>query len=217
MEAFTPTARSRVERLAQRARYDRETIYAILDAGLVCHVGYVIDGQPYVTPTSYWRDGDRLYWHGSAASRMLGTLGSGVPACVTVSHLDGIVLARSGFHSSLNYRSVMAFGTARAVRDEADKRTALEAFSERLAPGRWQEIRPPTAEELAATTVLAMDIEEASAKVRSGPPFDDEPDYALDCWAGVLPLRMALGTPEPDPRLKAGIAVPDYLGRLRLG
>ncbi len=211
MTAFTPTDRSRVKRLHERAAYDRETLYPILDAGVVCHVGYVIDGQPYVTPTCYWRDGDDLYWHGSSASRMLRQVKQGIPVCFTVTHFDGLVLARSGFHSSINYRSVMAFGTAREVTEPTAKLAALEAFSERLTPGRWAELRPVTDQELKATTVVAMTIEEASAKTRNAPPSDDKEDYALDVWAGVVPIREVIGAAEPDPQLKPGIGLPDYL------
>ncbi|MCG8692825.1 MAG: pyridoxamine 5'-phosphate oxidase family protein [Minwuiales bacterium] len=211
MTAFTPTDRSRAKRLHQRAAYDRETIYPILDAGVICHVGYAIDGQPYVTPTCYWREGDRLYWHGSSASRMLRQVKTGIPACVTVTHFDGLVLARSGFHSSINYRCVMAFGAAIEVTDKASKTAALEAFVERLTPGRWAELRPMTDQELKATTVVSMEIEEASAKVRTGQPADDDEDYALDVWAGVVPIRQIAGTVEPDPKLKASVPQPAYL------
>ncbi len=212
-ERSQPTSRTRVKRLPKRGHYDRPTVHAVLDAGVICHVGYAIEGLPYVTPTSYWRAGDRLYWHGSSASRMLRHLKQGVPVCVTVTHVDGFVLARSGFHHSVNYRSVMAFGTARLVPDD-DKLAVLEEFVERLFPGRWPELRPPTRQELKATTVLWMDLDEVSAKIRTGPPVDDEEDYALPVWAGVLPLRMMAGAPEPDPRLIAGIAAPGYLGEV---
>ena len=214
---FTPTQRTRVKRLHQRAAYDRKTIHAILDAGLICHVGYVIDGQPYVTATAYWREGERLYWHGSSASRMLRTVKTGVPVCFTVSLFDGLVLARSGFHSSINYRSVMAFGTASAVTGEAEKLAALEAFSERITPGRWPELRAPTEQELKATTVVSMTLEDGVAKVRTGPPADDEEDMDLDVWAGVLPVGTQVGAPLDDPDLKAGIAPPAYLNEFRFG
>jgi nitroimidazol reductase NimA-like FMN-containing flavoprotein (pyridoxamine 5'-phosphate oxidase superfamily) len=217
MNAFAPTPRSRIKRQHERAHYDKRAIYAVLDAHFICHVGYVMDGQPFVTPTAYWRDGDRLYWHGSSASRMLRHLERGTPACVTVTHCDGLVLARSGFHSSINYRSAMLFGTARALTGEAEKRAALEAFVERLTPGRWDELRPVTSQEIKATTVIGMEIDEAAAKVRTGPPKDDEPDYDLDVWAGVLPFGVAVGEPEPDPRLKPRVAVPAYLKDWRLG
>ena len=214
---YVPTAKTRIKRQQQRARYDRASVYAILDAGLLCHVGYLIEGQPYVTPTAYWRDGERVYWHGSSASRMLRRLKDGVPVCITVALLDGLVLARSGFHSSINYRSVMAFGTALPVTDAADKEAALTAFSERLTPGRWAEMRPPTAQELKATTVMTLQLDEVVAKVRTGPPVDDEEDYALPVWAGVLPLHTSLGQPEPDARLGDGVAVPGYLADVKIG
>ena len=214
---FVPTKRSRLKRLHQRGHYDRATVYAILDAGLLCHVGYVIDGQPYVTPTAYWRVGDRLYWHGSSASRMLRRVSEGVPVSVTVALLDGLVLARSGFHSSINYRSVMAFGRAGLVTDADAKLAALEAFSERLTPGRWPALRAPTAQEVKATTVVSMRLDEVSAKVRTGPPADDEPDYALEVWAGVIPVRQVIGAPEDDPRLKPGVPQPAHLKSFQLG
>lgn len=213
-ERLEPTERSRVRRLHERGRHDRATIEAVLDAGLVAHVGYVVDGQPYVTPTAYWRHGRRIYWHGSSASRAIRTQRRGVPVCLTVTHLDGLVLARSGFHHSMNYRSVMLFGEARPVEDEAAKAAALDAFIERILPGRVAVLRPPTAQELKATSVLAMAIEEGSAKIRSGPPKDDEEDYALPIWAGVVPVRQALGAALDDPRLGPGLAVPEHVRRL---
>jgi nitroimidazol reductase NimA-like FMN-containing flavoprotein (pyridoxamine 5'-phosphate oxidase superfamily) len=212
-ERYTRTERTRLRRLPKRAHYDRATVHAVLDAGLVCHVGYVIDGQPYVTPTCYWRHGARLYWHGSSASRMLRRLKEGIPACLTVTHIDGLVLARSGFHHSINYRSVMALGTARPVPD-ADKLAALEDFVEHLLPGRWPELRPPTVQEVKATTVLWMALDEVSAKIRTGPPVDDEEDYALPIWAGVVPLATTVAPPEPDPRVLAGLSAPQYLAHL---
>ncbi len=211
MDDFQPTARTRVKRLHQRALYDRENIYRILDAGFVCHVGYTIDDHPYVTTTSYWRDGDRIYWHGSSASRMLRKLKEEVPVCVNVALIDGLVLARSGMHSSINYRTVMLFGRATALGDDQEKLAALKAFVERVTPGRWEELRPVTAQELKATTVLSMPIEEAVAKERAGPPNDDEEDYDLDVWAGELPLRIVAGDPVSDPRLKSGVEAPGYL------
>lgn len=208
-----PTPRMRVKRLPKRGHYDRPTAHAILDAGLMCHVGYVIDGQPYVTPTAYWREGERLFWHGSSASRMLRTVAGGVPVCFTVAHLDGLVMARSGFHHSLNYRSLMAVGTAHRVERREDKLAAVRAFTERLYPGRWDVLRPPTEPELKGTTVLSMALEEASAKIRTGPPVDDEEDYALPCWAGVVGLRTIVTAFEADPRLAPGIAPgPDLAG-----
>jgi nitroimidazol reductase NimA-like FMN-containing flavoprotein (pyridoxamine 5'-phosphate oxidase superfamily) len=201
----------RVRRLPKRAAYDRATIDAILDEALVCHLGFVQDGQPFVIPTLHARVGDRLYVHGSAASRMLGALAAGLPACVTVTLLDGLVLARSAFHHSVNYRSVVVLGTAELVADPAEKLAALRAFTEHLVPGRWADIRPPTRQELKATAVLSLPLDEASAKIRVGPPVDDEPDYALDVWAGVLPLRLQALAPTPDPRLGAERPAPPYL------
>ena len=214
---YPPTAHTRIKRQHERAHYDRETVHAILDAGLLCHVGYVIDGQPYVTPTAYWRQADTLYWHGSSASKMLRRLEAGVPVCFTVALLDGLVLARSGFHSSIDYRSVMAFGVAEKVEGEAQILAALEAFSERLTPGRWAEQRPPNDQEIKATTVMALDLAEVAAKVRTGPPNDDEADYDDPVWAGNVPIRSLVEAPVDDPRLKAGIARPDYLNRIRIG
>jgi nitroimidazol reductase NimA-like FMN-containing flavoprotein (pyridoxamine 5'-phosphate oxidase superfamily) len=211
MNAFTPTARSRVKRLHERGKYDEATIFPILDAAFIAHIAYVIDGQPFVTPTAFWREGRTLYWHGSAASRMLRFQEAGVPACVAVTHLDGLVLARSGFHHSINYRSVMAFGTAHLVNEPEEEARQLDLFIDRLYPARRDEIRPNEAQELKGTTVIAMEIEEASAKTRSGPPKDDEPDYALDCWAGVIPIAQIVGEPIADPKLKPGVAFPKGL------
>lgn len=205
------TSRSRVRRLPKRGSYDPAMIHAILDAAFIAHVGFVLDGQPFVIPTLYGREGERLYLHGSAASRMMRTLADGVPACVTVTHVDGLVLARSAFHHSINYRSVVAFGTARAIADPDEKTNALRVISDHLLAGRWAEVRPPNAKELKATSVLEFVVEEASAKLREGPPVDDEDDYALRVWAGVLPLRLRAGDPVPDPRLGDGIAPPTYL------
>ncbi len=202
----SPTPRTKLTRAPDRGHHDRETIDAILDAGLLCHVAYVLDGAPVVTPTLYWRHENRVYWHGSSASRML-RKSAGTEVCLTVSHLDGIVLARSGFHSSINYRSVMLFGTAEQVPDE-DAPAVLDHFIEHLAPGRLETLRPPTTQELKATTILSMQIEEASAKVRTGPPGDDEEDYALPTWAGVIPVTTTLGDPIPDPRLPETTPVP---------
>lgn len=214
---YPPTGHTRVKRLHDRAHYDRATVHAILDAGLLCHVGYVIEGQPYVTPTAYWREGERVYWHGSSASRMLRHLKGRPRVCFTVALMDGLVLARSGFHSSANYRSVMAFGEAEAVEDPDHKLAALEAMMERLVPGRWPTLKPPTRQELKATTVVTLALEEVVAKVRSGPPKDEPEDYALDIWAGVVPTRITLDAPESDPALKPGIAIPDNLSRIRIG
>jgi len=215
-DSFTPSDRSRVKRMHERAAYDRESLHAVIDAGIMCNVGYVIDGQPYVTPTFHWREGERLYWHGSSASRMVRATKEGIPVCVTVSHLDGLVMARSGMHHSANYRAAMMFGTAHAVTDADEKMASLKAFVDRLTPGRWDEVRPPNPQEFKATTVLAMTIEEASVKVRTGGPVDDDEDYALDCWAGVVPVNTTLDTPEPDTLLREGIAAPDYLKTIRV-
>jgi nitroimidazol reductase NimA-like FMN-containing flavoprotein (pyridoxamine 5'-phosphate oxidase superfamily) len=209
--SFEPTEVSRVKRLNKRGHYDRETVFKVLDAGLIAHIGYVIDGQPFVTPTAYWREGDFLYWHGSAASRMLEHVGEGIPCSVTVTHLDGLVLARSGFHHSINYRSVMAFGRAFFVEDPAGKMAAFEAFVERIFPGRWAELRPATTQEVKGTTVIGMKIEEASAKIRTGGPSDDDEDYALPIWAGVLPIRTVVGAAVPDAKMTPGIRQPAHL------
>jgi nitroimidazol reductase NimA-like FMN-containing flavoprotein (pyridoxamine 5'-phosphate oxidase superfamily) len=206
-----PTARTRVVRLPKRGDYSQKTIYEILDATFLCHVGCVVDGQPFVIPTGFGRSGDTLYLHGSAASRMLRTLAGGVDVCVTVTLLDGLVLARSAFHHSMNYRSVVILGKASLVEGEDEKKAALRVISEQIIAGRWNDVRKPTAQELKATTVLALPIAEASAKIRTGPPLDDEEDYALDVWAGVLPLAVRAGDPVPDPRLAPGAKVPRYL------
>jgi nitroimidazol reductase NimA-like FMN-containing flavoprotein (pyridoxamine 5'-phosphate oxidase superfamily) len=190
-----------VRRHPERAHYDRETVYAILDAAMMCHVGYVIDGLPYVTPTLFWRDGDRLYWHGSSASRMLRAQREGIPVCLTVSHVDGLVLARCAFRHSLNYRAVMAFGTAHVVEDESEKEAGLNAFIERLYPGRTALMRPIAAQELKATMLLGMAIEEVSAKIRDEGPLDLDIDHGADCWAGVIPIAQRLGMPIPDRRV----------------
>jgi nitroimidazol reductase NimA-like FMN-containing flavoprotein (pyridoxamine 5'-phosphate oxidase superfamily) len=217
MEKFERTERNAVRRLPQRASYEREQVYEILDAGFVCHVGFVADGQPFVIPTAYGRANDTLYLHGSRASRMMKTLGEGVDACVTVTHVDGLVLARSAFHHSLNYRSVVVFGRASVIEDRAGKMEAMRAFTEHLMRGRWAEARTPNERELNATLVLALPLMEASAKVRTGQPIDDEEDLSLDVWAGVVPLRVAAGEPISDPLLKAETplsrAVRDYAMR----
>lgn len=197
--------------MPKRGRYDRETVYQILDTGFVCHVGFSVDGQPYVIPTNYGRVGETLYLHGSAASRMLKTLSAGVPVCVTVTHVDGLVLARSAFHHSVNYRSVVILGTARLVDDPAEKMEALRIFTEHVMKGRWNDVRWPTEQELRATSVLAIPLEEVSAKVRTGGPVDDEADYALPVWAGVLPLQLVAKEPVPDALRKNDPPVPDYL------
>jgi hypothetical protein len=214
---YPPTERTRVKRSHERGRYDRETVHAILDAGLMCHVGYVLDGQPYVTPTAYWREGEHVYWHGSSASRMLRHLKEQPRVCFTVALMDGLVLARSGFHTSVNYRSVMAFGVAEVIADPAAKLAALEAMMERIVPGRWPSLKPPTTQELKATTVVSLQLDEVVAKLRSGPPIDEPEDYALDVWAGVVPTATVIGRPESDPDLKPGVAVPENLAGIRIG
>src|SRR5271170_1911660 len=211
MSEFTPTERTQVKRLPKRGKYDRETVHKILDQGFVCHVGFSVDGQPFVIPTNYGRTGDVLYLHGSAASRMLRTLSGGVPVCVTVTHVDGLVLARSAFHHSVNYRSVVILGTARLVEDPAEKMEALRLFTEHVMKGRWDDVRQPTEQELKATTVLALPLEEVSAKVRTGGPIDDEADYSLPVWAGVLPLETVAKAPLPDAARKSDPPLPGYL------
>lgn len=199
-----PSPRTTVKRRAERGRYDHETVHAILDEAYICHVGFVHDGAPVVLPTMHARIGDRLFIHGSAASRMLRTLAGGVEACVTVTLLDGLVLARSAFHHSMNYRSVVVFGTANVVGDGDEKLAAMRALLERVRPGRWDEARQPNDVELRQTLIIAMPLDEASAKVRTGPPIDDEDDYALGVWAGVVPLRLESGEPIADgPRVPA--------------
>jgi uncharacterized protein len=207
---FTKTPRTTIRRIPRNASYDRAVINAILDEGLICHVGFVVEGQPYVIPTGYARAGQRLYIHGSTASRLALTLSSGVDVCVSVTLLDGLVLARSAFNHSMNYRSVVIFGRAAAVEDEAEKLDALRLFSEHVMPGRWEELRAPKAVELKAAFVLALAIEEASAKVRTGPPQDDEEDLSAPVWAGVLPLALRRGKPKTD---SPGIALPGYVLR----
>ncbi|MGC1999138.1 MAG: pyridoxamine 5'-phosphate oxidase family protein [Candidatus Acidiferrales bacterium] len=211
MSEFTPTKRTKVQRLPDRGKYDRETVFSILDEGFVCHLGFVVDGQPFVIPTNYGRVDETLYLHGSSASRMLRTISEGVQVCVTVTLVDGLVLARSAFHHSVNYRSVVVLGRAMPVESADEKIRALEAFTDHVVPGRWKDIRQPTESELKATSVLALALEEVSAKVRVGPPKDDEPDYTLPIWAGVLPLPVVAAAPISDPRLIAGLEPPAYL------
>jgi nitroimidazol reductase NimA-like FMN-containing flavoprotein (pyridoxamine 5'-phosphate oxidase superfamily) len=205
------TPRTKVSRNPSRGHHDRETIDAILDEALIAHVAWVQDGRPAVIPTLLARDGDDVLIHGSSASRTIRALRAGLEACVEVTLVDGLVLARSAFHHSINYRSVILYGTLREVTDKA---RALECFTEKLIPGRWDHVRWPNRKELKATSALALRIEEGSAKVRSGPPVDDDEDYALDAWAGVVPLAVAARAPEPDPRLRAGIALPAHVEAL---
>jgi hypothetical protein len=214
---FSKTKRTTLKRLAKRGVYDRNSIYEILDEGFICHVGFAVDGKPVVIPTGYARVENQLYIHGSQASRMLRTLSQGVDVCVTVTLLDGLVLARSAFHHSINYRSVVIFGRALLVEDEETKLAALFAFSEHVIPGRWDDVRAPTPEEMKATSVLALELTEASAKVRTGPPLDDEDDYSLSVWAGVIPLHLASDNPISDPRLPEGTALPSYAKHYQRG
>jgi len=211
MEQLPQTQNTTLKRLPKRGRHDREVMNQILDEGFICHVGFAIDGQPVVIPTGYARAGNKLLIHGSQASRMLRALKGGIDACVTVTLIDGLVLARSAFHHSMNYRSVVIFGRAALVEDREEKLAALYTLSEHMIPGRWKNVREPSEAELQQTTVLSLPIDEASAKIRTGPPLDDEEDYAMNVWAGVLPLRVVTEDPIADPRLPANIEVPDYV------
>jgi nitroimidazol reductase NimA-like FMN-containing flavoprotein (pyridoxamine 5'-phosphate oxidase superfamily) len=210
MSDAAPSPRTRVRRRRERARYDSASIHAILDEARVGHVGFVQDGQPFVIPMVYGRDGDTLYLHGSAATRLLRSLGEGIPVSVGVTLVDGIVLARSAFHHSMNYRSVVLLGAARVVRDAGEQMRALRAIVEHVCPGRWDVARPPSDVEIAQTLVLALPIQEASAKCRSGPPLDAAEDMELDVWAGVVPLALVAGEPIPDPALRAGVETPPH-------
>ncbi len=214
-ETLPPTERTRVVREAQRGVYDRESIYKILDEGFICHVGFSINGQPYVIPTLFARVNDAIYFHGSAASRMLRNLGEGIPVCVTVTLTDGFVLARSVFNHSMNYRSVVALGKAVIVDEPGEKLEALHAFTEKILPGRWNDARRPSEKELKATSILRLPLKEVSAKVRTGPPEDDAPDYALPVWAGVIPVHLAYGSPIREERCDASIPVPAYAAQYR--
>jgi nitroimidazol reductase NimA-like FMN-containing flavoprotein (pyridoxamine 5'-phosphate oxidase superfamily) len=211
-----PSERTRVKRLNKRAKYDEETVHGILDAMPICHVGYVFNGAPYVTPTLQWREGDHIYWHGSSASRMLETC-EDTEVCVTVTIIDGFVMARSAFNHSCNYRSVMIFGRAHKVKDANEKAARLKTFTEHLFPGRWDALRPVTPKELKATMMLGLSLDEASAKVRSGPPGDDEEDYGFPVWAGLLPVRMQVMPPTDDPRLIAGLTPPAHATSFKIG
>ena len=203
--------RVKLRRLPDRGHYDAASLHAVLDAGLICHVGFMMGDTPMVIPTAYWREGEHLYIHGSSKSGMAMALAKGAPACVTVSMLDGLVLARSAFHHSVNYRSAVILGRFFEVTEPEAKERGLEAFMEKLAPGRWAEIRAPNKQEMKATKLLGLELAEASVKIRSGPPKDDDEDMALRCWAGVVPLKQGFATPIPDPLLAPGIALPDYL------
>jgi len=214
-EIIPPSERTRVVREPDRGVYDREMIYKILDEAFVCHVGFSVDGQPYVIPTLFARVGDALYFHGSAASRMLRNLSEGIPVCLTVTLTDGFVLARSVFNHSMNYRSVVAFGKATLVSEPQEKFEALHGFTEKILPGRWNEARRPSEKEQKATSILRLPLGEVSAKVRTGPPTDDEPDYALPVWAGVIPLHLVAGPPIRDEKCDPAIPTPEYVARYR--
>jgi len=214
-ETFPPNERTRVVREPQRGVYDRETIYKILDEGFVCHVGFTVDTQPYVIPTMFARLQDAIYFHGSAASRMLRGVGNGIPVCVTVTLVDGLVLARSVFNHSMNYRSVVALGKAELVDAPDEKRNALHAFTEKILPGRWMEARQPYEKELKATSILRLPLTEVSAKIRVGAPEDDAEDYALQIWAGVIPLQLVAGASIRDARCDAAIALPEYVAEYK--
>lgn len=215
MSTFAPTKRTTLKRLPKRAQYDRSAVYRILDEAFICHVGFVADGNPIVIPTSYGRIEDDVYIHGSAASRMLRAVGEGIDVCVTVTLIDGLVLARSAFHHSINYRSVVIFGNAKIVDDVEEKSAALRAFTEHVVPERWPDIRWPDESELQATLVLKLPLVEVSAKVRTGPPIDDEDDYKLPVWAGVVPLSIVSSAPISDDRAPAGIEAPAYVRNYR--
>lgn len=210
-EKIEQTDKTKLKRIPKRGSFDRETIYAILDEAIVCHVGFTVENQTFVIPTGYARRGDKLIIHGSSASRMMRSLSDGIDVCVTVTLIDGLVLARSAFHHSVNYRSVVIFGKAELIEDASEKNAALKAFTEHIIPHRWNEIREPNAKELKATTVLSLPIEEASAKARTGNPVDDAEDYDLNVWAGVIPLKINTGKPQNDAQLKNGIPPPDYV------
>jgi len=209
-EPFPPTSRTRVVREANRAVYDRETIYQILDEAFVCHVGFSADGQPFVIPTMFARVGDAIFFHGSAASRMLRGLGDGLPVCITVTLIDGLVLARSVFNHSMNYRSVVALGLTTLIQEPSEKLQALRAFTEKLLPGRWNDARQPNEQELKATSILKLPLTEVSAKVRTGAVEDDAEDYALNVWAGIIPMHLAVDAPQRDDRCDPAIPTPVY-------
>ena len=209
-DKLNQTTRTTLKRLPSRGSYDREVIYGILDEALICHVGFVVDGQPFVIPTGFAREGDMLFIHGSAASRFIRTLATEVEVCLTVTLVDGLVLARSAFHHSINFRSVVVFGRAAAIEDENEKARALHAFTEHFVRGRWNDVRPPSLSELKKTSVLSLSLLEASAKIRIGNPIDDEEDYELDVWAGVIPLNLVAGAPIDDGRIKESISTPEY-------
>jgi len=211
MNAKPPTDRTRVKRLPERGAYDKDTVYSILDEGLVCHVAIEVEGQPFVIPMTYARSGDRLLLHGSGGSRLMRALKKGAEICVAVTHMDALVLARSAFHHSMNYRSVMVFGRPSVVEGDDAKMAAFREFFEHVLPGRWEEVRQPNATELAQTTLIELSLDEASAKIRTGPPADDDEDYELSVWAGLIPFETVPQTPVDDPKLGYGIERPLYL------
>jgi uncharacterized protein len=211
MSDTPPSERAKINRLPERGAYDRETIYSILDEGMVCHVGFAIGGQPFVIPMTYARSGDKLLVHGFGGSRLMRAMKNGAELCVTVTHVDALVLARSAFHHSMNFRSVMAFGKARLIEDDGEKTAAFRKFFEHLVPGRWIDVRPPNVKELAQTALFEIPLDEVSAKIRTGPAVDEKADYELDTWAGLLPFELKSGSPQEDPNLKSGIRLPDYL------
>jgi uncharacterized protein len=215
-DAYARTERTRLKRRAGNGSYDRDLVHAILDAGLICHVGFVVDGQPFVTPSAYWRMDEAIYWHGSVASRMLRAI-TDISVCITVSHVDGIIHARSGFNSCMNYRSVMMFGIATVVSDPVEKTLRLAGLLDRLAPGRAKDSKPSTPNEIKATTVMRLDLAEVSAKVRTGDVGDPDEDLALPHWAGIVPIRTIVGEPIDDPMLRPGIVCPDYIKQIKVG
>lgn len=216
--SFPVTKINKVKRRHDRGRYDKATVYDILDAAAICHIAYVIDGRPYNTPTAFWREGDHLYWHGSSASQMIKAQRDGLPVCLTVAHLDALVMARSGFHHSVNYRAVMAWGTAHAITDNAEKLRLMDNFIDRIYPGRSKLIRQPTALELKATTLMGMEIETASGKIRNTHVSDDEEDYAnVPAWSAMIPVTQVLGTPSPCPRSLPDIAMPAEMAPFKEG
>ena len=212
--ALSATDRTRLRRHSERGRADRAELYEVLDAGMICHFGVIMDGSPVVLPTAYGRRGDTLYLHGSSANRSI-LAAAGQPVCVTITHLDGLVCARAAFNHSANYRSAVVFGTGRLVTNDTERLAAFRAVTEQLIPGRWDTLRLPTRKELAATAALAVPLAEASVKIRTGPPADDEADLGADAWAGVVPVAMTFGEPQPDPALRPGIVAPDHIAALR--
>lgn len=207
MSQYEINDRNKVKRAPSRGNYDKEKVHAFLDAHFLCHIGFSVEGQPYVIPTAYGREGETIYIHGATKSRLIMALKEGIPCCLTVTHIDGLVMARSIFHHSMNYRSVVVFGKGRELTDEEERMHALKVVSEQICPGRWEEVREPNAKEMKATSVVAIDIEQASAKQRQGPPGDDAEDYDLPIWAGVIPMHLATTSPETDPAMKMELPV----------